>query len=460
MPPFIWFFDREPTVIQGRSFFGDVSGAIGSVAGALPNMGGSGGQYRMPAPSSPTVVQRRRINWSWTPLGSSSSRSTGSTGSTRSWFGRRPERQNAYIRYKNSVTTPVTYDSDTPYNNASSVTYNSPQTTYDNVSPTTYNVNSPKMNYNNVSPTTYNVNSPKMNYKNTSPVTYNVNSPKMNTPTPTTRIRGRNTTSERELMKLNKRVDLLRRETEKLLVSPTPTSEQDLKRLNKRMDLLRKETDALSTTTRPYKNTTSERELMKLNKRMDLLRRETDKLLRGRVSPSPMTAPANKTPSSSSSAVASPSDRFRRAARTASAASAFRTPTGSVVARRPSSSKTASTFRSMAKRLQEKRTEYFASTETDLMHLKNLLFQVLFNMPELSMAQKKDYVRNLKGLIEPHLKEVGADTQAFRNFDYVTESKNKRFLDIRKDSTGSVSLTKFKVSDDVLKNMSEVMLPL
>jgi len=94
------------------------------------------------------------------------------------------------------------------------------------------------------------------------------------------------------------------------------------------------------------------------------------------------------------------------------------------------------------------------------MHLKNLLFQVLFNMPKMTDGQKADYVRNLKGLIEPHLKELGADVQSFRDFDYVSESHNKRFLDIKQDASGAVSLVKFKVGDDVLKNLSEVMLPL
>ena len=483
MPPFIWFFDREPTIIQGRSFFEDVSGAINSVAGALPDMGGGGSGRRYTISSqrtTPTVVQRRRINWSWTPLSSS--------------IKRRPDRQNAYLRYKNSVMTPTTPNASTSpatYNNKTYDNVTSPATynnkTYDN-SPATYN----NKTYNNDSPATYNNktydNSPATNnnktYNNDSPATNN-NSPKtynnslaipVDSPaplqTPNIRVRGRNTTSERELMKLNKRVDLLRRETEKLLASPTPTSEQHLKRLNKRVDVLRQETDALSSTTRPYRNTTSERELMKLNKRVDLLRRETEKLLR--ASPTPSVVPRR---------TLTPSDRFRRAARTATA---FRTPTRSssasptpsVVPRRtltPSdrfrrAARTATAFRprpqttpafgSMSRRLQEKRTEYFASSETDLVHLKNLLFQVLFNMPDLSAAQKKDYVRNLKGLIEPHLKELGADVQAFKNFDYVLESKNKRFLDIRKDSVGSISLTKFKVSDRVLKNLSEVMLPL
>ena len=446
MPPFIWFFDREPTIIQGRSFFEDVSGAINSVAGALPDMGGGGSGRRYTISSqrtTPTVVQRRRINWSWTPLSSS--------------IKRRPDRQNAYLRYKNSVMTPTTPNASTSpatYNNKTYDNVTSPATynnkTYDN-SPATYN----NKTYNNDSPATYNNktydNSPATNnnktYNNDSPATNN-NSPKtynnslaipVDSPaplqTPNIRVRGRNTTSERELMKLNKRVDLLRRETEKLLASPTPTSEQHLKRLNKRVDVLRQETDALSSTTRPYRNTTSERELMKLNKRVDLLRRETEKLLR--ASPTPSVVPRR---------TLTPSDRFRRAARTATA---FRP--------RP---QTTPAFGSMSRRLQEKRTEYFASSETDLVHLKNLLFQVLFNMPDLSAAQKKDYVRNLKGLIEPHLKELGADVQAFKNFDYVLESKNKRFLDIRKDSVGSISLTKFKVSDRVLKNLSEVMLPL
>jgi hypothetical protein len=95
------------------------------------------------------------------------------------------------------------------------------------------------------------------------------------------------------------------------------------------------------------------------------------------------------------------------------------------------------------------------------MHLKNLLFQVLFNMPKLTEGQKAEYVRSVKGLIEPHLMELGADVRTFQNFDYVAESKTQRFLDIKQDSsTGAVSFVKFKVGADVLKNMSEVMLPL
>jgi hypothetical protein len=465
--------EREPrSTVSGRSWFG------GGRSG--------GGSERQ---SEPTSSGR-----SW--FGGGSDR-----GQRRSWFGGGRTYDDATMNSTyndvNTVTRPTTYNSNinnSPTTNNNTINSMTSPVTYNNnantvTSPVTYNNNANTV----TSPVTYNNNANTV----TSPVTNNSKTPKnsiKNAPTTS----GRNTTSERELLKLNKRIDLLKRETDKLL-APRPgsssamppdttpsgrntTSERELQKLNKRMDLLKRETDKLLTSTAATKgsrNTTSERELQKLNKRMDLLKRETDKLLaprpgsssamppdttpRGRNTTSerellklnkrmdllrrevdklgrdPKTAPPPQQPRPSL-------DRFRGAARTATA---FRPKT------------VASPPPNRFRRLQAKRSEYFASTESDLMHLKNLLFQVLFNMPKLTSEQKEEYVRNVKGLIEPHLKELGADIQAFRDFDYVTESENQRFLDIKQDAvTGALSLVKFKVGADILKNLSEVMLPL